>query len=364
MLNSLRVPERLFAIAMWIVSVVFAGFLIGLGGKIIGELPGVDRSLTVEQFMPPDVLRSATAAQDSLQFLERELLDEQERATQLSIASANAYAQAQSEFRNWVATRTATTDPSQDPEVISRTRQLDTLGAISRAAQQAVDSLAGELVTVHQANQDYALRLEQSRDAAMGAYERARFWQELRVFAIRLALTLPLLLIAWWLIANKRKSDYWPLARGFVLFAAFAFFVELVPYLPSYGGYVRYGVGILATLIVGHYVIRAFRRYLAQRQVAEQLSESERRRTLGFEMALKRMSTHVCPACERPISNTAGVTQDFCVYCGLRLFDDCTVCGAHKNAFHQYCPTCGSATAANESVATPDQRPSASEPVQ
>lgn len=350
MLNSLRVPERLFALVMWVVSVVFAGFLIGLGGKIIGELPGVDRTLSVEQFMPQETLQQAARAQDSLQRHQRELLDAQERAAQLATASSNAYQQAQSEFRNWIATRTATTDPQQDPEVLRRTRQLDTLGAANRSAQRMVDSMSAALVDVQQAYQNESLRLEDVREAAMGQYERALFATELKIFLIRLALTLPLLIVAGWLVMHKRKSDYWPLARGFVLFAAFAFFVELVPYLPSYGGYVRYGVGIVATLIAGHYLVRSFRRYLAKRQVAEQLSEPERRRTLGFETALKRMSTHVCPACERPISNTAGVTQDFCVYCGLRLFDDCMSCGAHKNAFYQYCPTCGTGTAANEAA--------------
>ena len=65
----------------------------------------------------------------------------------------------------------------------------------------------------------------------------------------------------------------------------FAFFVELVPYLPSYGGYVRYGVGIVITLIIGHYAIKNMRAYLEKQKLIEQLPDADRRKDLSYELA-------------------------------------------------------------------------------
>jgi hypothetical protein len=48
MFRFMRVPDRPFAIAMWMVSFVFAGFVVGLGGKIVADLPQLESPLTVE----------------------------------------------------------------------------------------------------------------------------------------------------------------------------------------------------------------------------------------------------------------------------------------------------------------------------
>jgi hypothetical protein len=347
MLKSLRVPERLFQVALWAVSLIFASFLIGLGGKLVGDLPGVDQYLSIEQFMDSAQLQRSRAFRDSLDREQEERTAEQERARVRLTAAANSYNSARRSFENWIATRTATTDPRQDPEVVRRTRELDALQSGQRDAQSEVDRLDAELLAISQARVARDRADSDARRAAEGAYERARFRQELRVFGIRLALTLPLLLVAGWLVARKRRSEYWPLARGFVLFALFAFFVELVPYLPSYGGYVRYGVGVIVSAIAGVYAIRAMRRYLALRAEAERRTEGERRQAIGYETALQRVAAGVCPGCERPIATDAGGKPvNFCVHCGMNLFDSCTVCSARKNAFFHYCPSCGAASAA------------------
>ncbi len=352
MFKTLRVPERLFHVAMWLVSFLFAGFLIGLGGKIVGDLPGVEQRLSVEQFLRPGEAARDGVVRDSLSRLARGQGAARERAQLRLAAAANAYRNARSTFDNWIAARQATTDPSQDPEVLQRTRELDALKESERSAQLEMNRLNGEQLSVSQAIEEQRARFAvQLRDAS-GRYEGARFWQELRVFAIRLLITLPLLLVAAWLVLRKRKSQYWPLARGFVLFALFTFFVELVPYLPSYGGYVRYGVGVIASGLAGIYVIRAMQRYKARRAEEEQQTESERRRALPYEEANKRIAAGVCPACERSIATSAaGAPANFCVHCGLTLFDECLTCATRKNAFFHYCPACGASAAGTEVAA-------------
>lgn len=366
MFKSLRVPERLFAIAMWAVSLVFANFLIGLGGKIVGDLPGVEQNIQLEQFVQGGALATLDARSDSLRRAERSSEGVRERAALALEANQRAYDAARESFSNWNATRTATADPQQDLELITRTRALDTLGASVERAENVLGQLDVELLQLRQGQSAVEQEANDLRSAADGTYQRALFWHELRIFGIRLALTLPLLLLAGWMIARQRRSDYWPLYRGFVLFALVAFFVELVPYLPSYGGYVRYGVGILASGVAGLFAIRSMRRYLARRQSEAQRTEVERRSSLGYEEALKRMGAGVCPGCERAIaggaarggsSKESGGDSNFCVHCGMMLYDHCGACSTRKNAFFQFCPSCG--VPATASDAAPSTSPSA-----
>ncbi len=341
MANSIRRPARLYQFAMWCLSLVFAGFLIGLGSLIIADLPRVDRSITVTDYIATDAVELLDKQRSDLLVQQSGLRRTQEDASADLGDARNDLAAARSALTAWLATRDVTRDAAQDPEVLARTRAVEALENDVLSRQNAVSAIDRRLTEVDRQLTDLGIARNAVFDEARPEFNAAMQAQRLKVFAMRLALTLPLLVIAGFLVARTRSSQYWPLHRGFVLFALFAFFVELVPYLPSYGGYVRYGVGIIATLIAGHFIIRAMRRYLARQQSAEARSEQDRRQSITYETALKKLAAKTCPGCDRSIYTRDGDETDFCVHCGIRLQSDCGACGTRNLSFHRFCISCG-----------------------
>ncbi|NHC07764.1 zinc ribbon domain-containing protein [Azonexus fungiphilus] len=342
MSKALRWSERWFRFGLWIVALVFASFLIGLGSNIVENLPRVEQQLTLEDFLDRDAAAALRAEIEAAR-LARQAAQEAHDQAQLKLNIARSDAStARDTFNNWLATRRATQLAEQDRELVARSAQLDTLKAAERQALAAVQAQQQALLDQQQAESRAETRLNDMRAAAGGRYRDELRSQELRVFAYRLALTLPLLGVAGWLFARQRKSTWWPFVWGFIYFALFAFFVELVPYIPSYGGWIRYSVGIVLTVLVGRYAILALNRYLERQKQAEALPDVERRKELSYDVALARLGKKVCPGCERSV-DLANTAIDYCPHCGICLFDHCTACNERKSAFARFCHACGTA---------------------
>jgi predicted RNA-binding Zn-ribbon protein involved in translation (DUF1610 family) len=304
-----RSSERWFNRALWLVALAFAWFLTALGSLIVGDLPQVEQHYTLEQFLDRD---RAVPTAEALREVRRDRQENQRRVEQAELeleAARSASAAARETFSNWLKTRDATQRVDQDPGLVSRTERLDTLKEAERTIETRLEGLARE-------------GLDLSERAA--AQERVE--TEIRTDA-----------------AERRHTRNWPFIWGFAFFAAFAFFVELVPYLPSYGGYVQYGVGVIVTLIAGRAAINAFQAYLSRQKEAEARPNEERRTEIATDQALAHLAKKVCPGCERSLDLT-DPNRNFCPHCGIGAFERCVRCEQRKSTFDRLCHACGEPT--------------------
>lgn len=149
MSKGLRLSEKWFRRGLWLIALVFAGFLIGLGGLVVDDLPQVETQLTMEGFIDK---QAADRIHRSMGEARQAQVDKQAQLeqAQLKLRAAQSESQAAREtFSNWLATRSATQQSDQNPELISRTRALDAFKARERSAQTSVEALEQEQLTSH-----------------------------------------------------------------------------------------------------------------------------------------------------------------------------------------------------------------------
>ena len=203
--------------------------------------------------------------------------------------------------------------------------------------------------------------IDKEKEIAETKLESALKAYDLKVFVIRLLFVAPILALGIFFFIRYRRHKFWPLYFGFTLFSFYAFFFGLVPYLPSYGGYVRYAVGIILSVGLGYYAIMTIRQYIEQKQAELKVSTQERSKNVQSEVAEKALANHFCPSCgkdfiimkwESPIKGndkeSYKLVTDFCRHCGLELFANCEKCGNKNFAHLPYCSACGTKTTKKE----------------
>ena len=212
---------------------------------------------------------------------------------------------------NWAKTRVTVGPPLKDQEIISRAIKLDEFYAIEKEwrAQLYTQELAiDKLAKKQQQNEDLITKEVAKAEAKFeSAYER----YELKVFLFRLLFVGPILALGIFFFVRYRRHKFWPLFFGFTLFSVYAFFFGLVPYLPSYGGYVHYTVGILLSAGLGFYAIKTIRQFIETKQAELKISTTERAKNVQTAVAIKALENHFCPSCGK----------DFILICSLAGFN-------------------------------------------
>jgi len=345
------------------ISILLAIFLIGLANRIIWDLDEQDDRPSITDFEAQTEIHKYRILSDSIIDVKIEVSRERD-ALQLNLDLAKkTLNQEKQSFDSWISTRTATQSSTVDREVRARNFKMDSIQKQIQQFEVEKTAFTATLSELEDARQVSEVAINEERLIANSLHDEAVNTYELNVFFKRLLFVLPVLLLGIWMLIKRRKSNYWPLYRGFVFFAFYAFFVGLVPYLPSYGGYVRYAIGVLLSVFLGIYAIRSFQAFIKRKKEELQQSSQERSEQIQQEVAERALENHMCPSCgkdylineihqsgsKKGVRGNLKVTN-YCRHCGLQLFKDCDTCSTTNFAHLPHCHSCGD----HISISTPE----------
>lgn len=353
-LNSKKL-ERTSRIVYYSISTILCLFLILLSNKIIDDLDSTIHRPEPEDFENKSVLIKLDKDENKINS-EIENLNLKKTTIEKTIATAkDNYINEKQSFDNWVQTRKTLGSPDKDQEVITRAKKLDEFYKIEGDWRSQLNTLQTQIDEVEKKQQEIYKSIAKERSDAGVKYYNEIKWYDVKVFLIRLFFVSPVLAVGIFFFVRYRRHKFWPLYFGFTLFSVYAFFFGLVPYLPSYGGYVRYAVGIILSVGLGYYAITSIRQFIEKKQAELKISTQERAKNVQTVVAEKALENHFCPSCgkdfilkkwEFPSAKSTEteaykLVTSFCRHCGLELFKNCASCGNKNFAHLPFCSSCG-----------------------
>ncbi len=339
----------------YFIAIVLCGFLISLSAKLMDDVEDWKERPQLETFENVDLIAKENKVIAEINVKIDSKNEQKKRLINtIDIAKSN-YINAKKSYDNWLAARKTIGSPKEDKIILLRVNKLDAFFKTEQDWKKELGVLNTEIELLEKSIEIVNVRLGKERDRAYTLQAKANQKYDLKVFLIRLLFILPILLIGIFFIVKFRKHKYWPLFLGFVLFSFYAFFFGLVPYLPSYGGYIRYTVGIILCVLFGIYAINKIKAFIARKKKELKAPTTERAKKVQTETAEKALDGHMCPSCGKDFivkkwdkssggkkqNATYGVVTNFCRFCGLELFKPCRKCGEQNFMHLPYCASCG-----------------------
>lgn len=342
-------------IVNYIIASLLCIFLISLTSIIIGDLNRTQERPRTEDYIDHLALDSINTEIRDVDLALENKWQEQARIENKIRIVENEHSNKKQSFENWLEARKTVGSQKQDKEVLKRANELDVLYETVKKWRNKLVFVNSDIENLRVLQDELYEQSYMEENIAMVKRDYAYKSYELNVFLIRLAFVLPILLIGIWFIVKFRKHKYWPLFLGFVLFSFYAFFFGLLPYLPSYGGYVRYTVGIILSIAFGIYFINVIRKFIERKKQELTASQQERSKTVKLDTAEKALDNHMCPSCGKDFilvkwdkaalkvkkTQPIGLATNFCRFCGLELFKKCKSCDTENFAHLPYCSHCG-----------------------
>ena len=356
--------EKTSKLINYVIAFVLCGFLISLSSRLIYDVDDWKNRPTAEQFEDKAFLAKQRAELDKLE-LQQQVKKEKRSNIEKTIFIVNGnYKNAKESYDNWLAARKTVGSPREDKEVLSRANELDEYYKTEQAWRKELLDVEDEIANLYDQQDRIRQKIDQEKNFSYTLQTKAINKYELKIFLIRLLFIFPILLLGIFFFAKFRKHKYWPLFLGFVLFSIYAFFFGLVPYLPSYGGYVRNTVGIILVVFIGIYIINKIKKFIEFKKSELKVPTTERAKNVQIETAEKALDNHMCPSCgkdfivkkwDKSISvkknlATYGLVTNFCRFCGLELFKKCEKCDCENFAHLPYCNNCGHEMSNKEEV--------------
>ncbi|NLX97875.1 MAG: hypothetical protein GXY83_17055 [Rhodopirellula sp.] len=338
---------RLLAVAMGVLIFWLLGFLM----RDIKSIGGPDYDEIEKKYVDQTLVDRQQGVQGRIDELGREFSSKRQQQQLVGESSQNlqrTIGQLLELKRLSIEKNVSLTEAEERDLSLSLTQFLE-----SQKANQELNATMADLTRQKLQSEEELLRIEQriadSREPAEEEYNRLEELHRLRLAAYQLAVLVPLLLAATYLVIRNRASIYFMLFLA--LGGATLFKVSLVvhEYFPS--RYFKY-ILILALLAV---VVRCLV-YLIRLVAFPRIDWLVKQYREAYERFL-------CPVCEYPIrigprrflywtrrtvhkvlprgDSPSEAEQYTCPSCGTRLFEECPECRKVRHSLLGHCMHCG-----------------------